>query len=93
MNCTDAWREALTRDFSSTAPSAPTSTPAPSQGHAAEAGREDVAGQPLRRRRDPEQEDPEVPGVVAAGAVAESGPAMALAKGAMVVNVEVIGQL
>ena len=31
MGCIDAYREALTRDFSSTAPSAPTSTPGPSQ--------------------------------------------------------------
>ncbi len=46
--CTDAYREALTRDLSSTASSAPASTPAPApvpgQRHATEAGREGVAG-------------------------------------------------
>jgi hypothetical protein len=61
--CTDAYREALTRDLSSTASSTPTSTPAPSQRQAAEADR-----------------------------VAESGPAMALAKDAMVVNGEAIDE-
>ena len=40
MGCIDAYREALTRDFSSTAPPAPTSTPAPSQPPAAETDRE-----------------------------------------------------
>jgi hypothetical protein len=57
--CTDAYREALTRDLSSTASSAPASTPAPRQRHASEAG---------------------------------SGPAMALAKDATVVNGEAIDQ-
>jgi hypothetical protein len=66
--CIDAYREALTRDLSSTASSAPTSTPAPSQRQAAEAGHE------------------------GAGAVAESRPAMALAKDATVVNGEAIDQ-
>jgi hypothetical protein len=80
MNCTDAYREALTRDLSSTASSAPASTPAPSQHQAAEAGREGVAGRPLRRRTNPGQDDLESRGVAAAGTVAESGPAMALAK-------------
>jgi hypothetical protein len=61
MDCTDAYREALTRDLSSTASSAPTSTPAPSQRQADEAGREGVV-------------------------VAESHPAMALAKDATVLN-------
>ena len=73
MGCTDAYREALTRDFSSTASStassAPASTPAPSQRQAAEAGREG-----------------------AAAAVAESRPAMALAKDATVINGEAAAQ-
>ncbi len=81
MNCTDAYREALTRDLSSTASSAPTSTPAPSQRQAAEADGEGVAGRPLRRSANPGQDDPESRGVAAAGAVAESGPAKALTKG------------
>jgi hypothetical protein len=71
--CTDAYREALTRDLSSTASSAPTSRSAPSQRQAAEAGREGVVGRP-------------------AGAVAESRPAMALAKDATVGSGEVIDQ-
>jgi len=81
MNCTDAWREALTRHLSSRAPSAP----APGQRQAAEAGREGVAGRPLRRRSDPGQDDLESPG---ATAVSESGPAMALDEDATAVNVE-----
>jgi hypothetical protein len=92
MDCTDAYREALTRDLSSTASSAPTSTPAPNQRQAAETGREGVAGRPLRRRTNPGQDDLESRGVAAAGAVAENGPAMALAKDATVVNGEVIDQ-
>ena len=40
MGCIDAYREALMRDFSSTAPSAPTSKPAPSQPPATETDRE-----------------------------------------------------
>jgi hypothetical protein len=88
MNCTDACREALTRDLSSTASSAPAS----SQRQAAEAGREGVAGRPLRRRRNPGQADLKRRGVAAAGAVAESRPAMALAKDATVVNGEAIDQ-
>ena len=71
MGCTDAYREALTRDFSSTASSASASTSAPSQRQAAEAGRE---------------------GAAAAAAVAESHPAMALAKDATVVNGEAAAQ-
>jgi uncharacterized membrane protein len=63
--CTDAYREALTRALSSTA----SSTPAPNQRQAAEAGREGVA-----------QDDLEGRDVVAAGAVAGSGPAMVLAR-------------
>jgi hypothetical protein len=86
--CTDAYREALTRDLSPTPPPAP----APSQRQAAEAGREGVAGRPLRRRTNPGQDDLESRGAAAAGAVAESGPAMALAKDATVVNGEVIDQ-
>jgi hypothetical protein len=57
--CTDAYREALTRDLSSRASSAP------GQRHATEAGRE---------------------GAAAADAGAGSGPAMALADEATVVN-------
>jgi hypothetical protein len=87
--CTDAYRAALTRDLSSTASSAPASTSAPGQRHATEAGREGVAGRPLRRRT---QNDLESRGVAAAGAVAESGPAMTLAKDATVVNGEAIDQ-
>ena len=40
MGCIDAYREALTRDLTSTAPSAPASTPDPSQRPAAETDRE-----------------------------------------------------
>jgi len=82
MNCTDAYREALTRHFSSTGSLAPTSTPAPSRRKAAKTAREGNAGRPLRRRTDPGQDDPESPGAAAAGAdaVAESCPAMALAE-------------
>ena len=36
MGCIDAYREALMRDLSATTPSAPTSTPVPSQRQAAE---------------------------------------------------------
>jgi len=90
--CTDAYREALTRDLSSTASSAPASTPAPSQRHATEAGREGVVGRPLRRRTNPRQNDLESRGVAAAGAVAESGPAIALAKDATLINGEAIDQ-
>ena len=92
--CTDAYREALTRDFSSTVSSAPTPTPTPasSQRQAAEPGREGVAGRPLRRQANPGQDDTESRGVAAVGAVGGNGPAMALANGATVVNVEVIDQ-
>jgi hypothetical protein len=65
---------------------------APSQRHATEAGREGVVGRPLWRRANPRQNDLECGGVAAAGAVAESGPAMALAKDATVVNGEAIDQ-
>jgi hypothetical protein len=92
MNCIDAYREALTGDLSSTASSAPTSTPAPSQRQAAEAGREGVAERPLRRRTNPGQDDLESRGAAAADAVAESGPAMAPANDATVVNGEVPDQ-
>jgi hypothetical protein len=90
--CTEAYREALTRDLSSTASPAAASTSAPSQRHAAEAGREGVAGPPLGRGTTPRQDDLESRGVAAAGAAAESGPAMALAKDATVVNGEAIDQ-
>jgi len=86
--CTDAYREALTRDLSSTASPAP----APGQCQAGEAGREDVAGRPRRRRTNHGQDDLESRGVAAVGAVAERGPAMALAKDAAVVHGEVIHQ-
>jgi hypothetical protein len=86
--CTSAYREALTRDLSSTA----SSTSAPIQRHAAEAGREGVAGRPLRRRANPRQDDLESRDVAIAGAAAGSGPAMALAKDAVVANGEAIDQ-
>ena len=88
--CTDAYREALTRDFSSTASPAP--TPAPGQCQAGEAGREGAARRPLRRRTNPGQDDLESRGVAAAGTVTESGPAMALAKDATVIHGEAIDQ-
>jgi hypothetical protein len=88
--CTDAHREALTRDLSSTASPAPASTPG--QRHATEAGREGVAGRPLRQRANPRQDNLESRGVAAAGAAAGSGPAMALAKDATAVNGEAIDQ-
>jgi hypothetical protein len=90
--CTDAHREALTRHLSSAASLAPASTSAPSQRHATQADGEGVVGRPFRRRTNPRQNDLESRGVAAAGAVAESGPAMALAKDAMVVNGEAIDQ-
>ena len=46
--CTDAYREALTRDFSSTAPPAPAPASESGQRPAAEAGGEGMVGQPLR---------------------------------------------
>ena len=98
--CTAAYREALTRALSSTASPAP--APAPGQRHATEAGRteagrteagrDDVAGRPLRPHANPRQNDLESRGVAAVGAVAESGPAMTLAKEATVVNGTVIDQ-
>jgi hypothetical protein len=54
--CTDAYREALTRDLSSTVSPAPTSTPALSRPQAAEADREGAVG-PLRHRPNPGQDD------------------------------------
>jgi hypothetical protein len=90
--CTDAYREALTRALSSTASPASASTSAPGQRCAAEVGREGVAGRPLRRRANPGQDDLETRGVAAAGTVAGSGPAMALAKDATVIHSEVIDQ-
>jgi hypothetical protein len=88
--CTDAYREALTRALSSTPSPAP--APLPGQRQAGEAGREGVAGRPLWRRANPGQDDLESRGVAAAGTVAESGPAMALAKDATVIHSEVIDQ-
>jgi hypothetical protein len=92
--CTHAYREALIRNLSSTASSAPTPppTPAPSQRHAARVGREGVVGHPLRRHTNAGQDDLEGHGVAAAGAVAASGPAMAFAKDATVVNSKVTDQ-
>ena len=90
--CTDAYREALTRDLSSPASSAPDSTSAPSQRHATEAGREGVVGGRSGVVRIPRQNERESRGVAAAGAVANSGPAMVLAKDATVVNGEAIDQ-
>jgi hypothetical protein len=89
--CTDAYREALTRDLSSRASSGPAPTLASGQRQAAEAGREAIVG---RSPRCPGQDDPESRGVAAAaaGAVATSGPARALAEEAMVVSGEVTGQ-
>jgi hypothetical protein len=49
-------------------------------------------GRPLRRRTNRGRGDLESRGVAVAGVVAESGPAMALAKDATVVNGEVIDQ-
>jgi hypothetical protein len=84
------YREALTRDLLSRASSGPAPTPASGQRQAAEAGREAIVG---RSPRCPGQDDPESRGVAAAaGAVATSGPAMALAEETMVVSGEVTGQ-
>jgi hypothetical protein len=68
--CTAAYREALTRDFSSSASSASV----PSQRHVTEA--EDAVEPPLRRRMMLRQNGLESRGVAAAVAEAESGPAM-----------------
>jgi hypothetical protein len=67
--CTAAYREALTRDFSS---------PAPSQGHVteAEADCEGAADPPLRRRMKLRQNGLESRGAAAAVVEAKSGPAM-----------------
>jgi hypothetical protein len=92
MNCTDAYREALTRDFSSTASSAPASTPAPTQRQVAEAGRQGAEGRSLQCRKSPGQDDLENRGVGAAGVAAGSGPAMVLAQDATVGNGEVSDQ-
>jgi hypothetical protein len=72
--CTAAYREALTRDFSSSASSASV----PSQRHVteAEADREGAAEPPLRRRMKLRQNGLESRGVAAAVAEAESGPAL-----------------
>jgi hypothetical protein len=83
--CTDAYREALTRDLSPTAP-------APGQRQAAEADRENAAGRLIQRRPDPGQGNPGSRGIAAAGAAAGNGLAAALAKDAAVVTGEVIDQ-
>ncbi len=57
--CTDAYREALTRAFSSTPALTPAPAPAPSQRPAAEADRADVAERLLRRSGHPRQDDAE----------------------------------
>jgi hypothetical protein len=62
MDCTDAYREALIRDFSARASSAPTSMSAPGRRDATEAGREDAARRPAQRRTDPEPDDLETCG-------------------------------
>jgi hypothetical protein len=68
--CTDAYREALTRDFSSSASS--TSVPSPRHVTEAEADREG-AEEPLRRRMSLRQNALESRGVAAAVAEAERG--------------------
>ena len=85
--CTDAYREALTRDLSSTASSAP--APTSSQRQAAEVDREGIVGGPLQR---PGQDDPESRGAATAGAVARAARVMAVVKDATVVSGEVIDQ-
>ena len=90
--CTAAYREALTRDLSSTTSSASASAPAPSQRQAPEAGREGVVRQPLRHRANPGQDDLESRSVAAVGAVAEGRPATPLGEDATVVNGEAIDQ-
>jgi hypothetical protein len=57
MDCTDAYREALIRDFSARASSAPASTSAPGRRRAAEDGREDAAGPPAQRRSETGPDD------------------------------------
>jgi hypothetical protein len=89
--CTEAYREALTRDLSARASSA--LKPALRLRPAAEANREGVAGQPLRRRPNRGPDDLEVRGVATAGAAADRAPAMAVAKEATVVNGKVRVQL
>jgi hypothetical protein len=55
--CTAAYRQALMRDLPAAASSALDLTQEPSQRQAAEAGREDISVLPLRRRREPGQEE------------------------------------
>jgi hypothetical protein len=90
--CRAPYREALTRDLSSTASPASASTLAPGQRPATEPGRQGVAGRPLRQRANPRQDDLESRGVAAARTAAGSGPALALAKDATAVNGEAIDQ-
>ncbi len=56
MDCTDAYREALTRDFEARA-AARAPAPLPGQRRADEAGRDGAAGRPLRRRTSPGPDD------------------------------------
>jgi hypothetical protein len=64
MDCTDAHREALMRDFAAKASPAP----APGQRQAAGDDLENAAGRPPRRGTNPGQRDGETRGGAAAGA-------------------------
>ena len=57
MDCTDAYREALTRDFAARA-AARAPAPVPGQRRAEDVGRDSAAGAP-RRRTSPGPDDPE----------------------------------
>jgi hypothetical protein len=56
MDCTDAYREALTRDYAARA-AARAPAPVPRQRRAEEAGRDGAAGRALRRRTGPGPDD------------------------------------
>jgi hypothetical protein len=58
MDCTDAYREALTRDFAARA-AARAPAPVPDQRRAGEAGRDGAAERPPRRRANPGPDGPE----------------------------------
>jgi hypothetical protein len=80
MDCTDAYREALTRDYEATASSAPTRRPAsaPGQRQGAEA---------VRPRTDPGRSElADRAAAAGPGAVAGSGPATAPDTDATAVN-------
>jgi hypothetical protein len=70
--CTDAYREALTRDLSSTASLAPVPDLATSQRQAA-VGREGVVARPLRRSENPAQDDLESRGPILTPSLAARG--------------------